>query len=178
MAKKEKQKEEEKPQPKAAPKQAEVPAPAPVVRRFARAIAKYLQIAPRKVRPVINSIRYKPPHEAKALLATYRQKGARLAEKVLTSALANARVLKLDENRLYISDVRADGGPTLKRFMSRSMGRADRILKRTTHLSMVLTEGERVLSRASRPEAGSEPEKKSMFAKAAKSKKLAAKAAG
>lgn len=110
----------------------------------ARSSAKFLRISPRKVRLVINTIRYQPTDKAFNILMTLKNKGARLAEKVLKTAVANAKVLGLDENRLYVSEVRADGGTSMKRFMSRSMGRADRILKRTTHLSMVLAEGGKV----------------------------------
>ena len=109
--------------------------------RSAKSVAKYLRISPRKVRLVINTIRYQPAHKALGILMSLKQKAARMAEKVLKSAVANAKVLGLDVNRLYVSEVRADGGPTLKRFMSRSMGRADRIIKRTTHLSLKVKEG-------------------------------------
>lgn len=107
----------------------------------AKSVAKYLRIAPRKVRPIINAVRYRPVFQAFGLLASLKNKAARMTEKVLKSAVANAKVLGLDEQRLIISEVRADGGPSFKRFMSRSMGRADRILKRTTHLTMFVSEG-------------------------------------
>lgn len=107
----------------------------------AKSVAKYLRIAPRKVRPIINAVRYRPVLQAFGLLASLKNKAARMTEKVLKSAVANAKVLGLDEQRLIISEVRADGGPSFKRFMSRSMGRADRILKRTTHLTMFVSEG-------------------------------------
>lgn len=106
----------------------------------ARAIARYLRISPRKMRLVIDTIRRKPAGQAFAILRMQKRKAARMAEKLLKSAVANAKVLGLKEDRLYISDIRADSGPTFKRFMARSMGRADRILKRTTHLSIVLEE--------------------------------------
>ncbi len=68
------------------------------------------------------------------------RKGARMTEALLKSALANAKNKKMDEAKLYIADIRADEGPTMKRLMTRSMGRADRILKRTTHMSVILKE--------------------------------------
>lgn len=117
----------------------------------ARAVIKYLRIAPRKVRLVLDTIREKPVKEALYRLAVLNKKGARLAEEGLKSALANAKVLKMDEGRLYVSEVKADGGPTFKRFMSRSMGRADRILKRTTHLTVVLEEAAKKISPPSQP---------------------------
>ncbi len=116
----------------------------PQADRSAKAIVRYVRISPRKVRLVINTIRHKPVNLAFPILASLNKKAARLAEKVLKSAVANAKVLGLDEARLYVSDVRADGGPVLKRFMSRSMGRADRILKRTTHLSLAVEEGRKI----------------------------------
>ncbi|MFH0984702.1 MAG: uL22 family ribosomal protein [Candidatus Omnitrophota bacterium] len=62
----------------------------------------------------------------------------------MKSAIANAKNLGLNENRLYVSNVRADGGPVFKRFLTRSMGRADKILKRTTHLTVEVREGEHI----------------------------------
>jgi large subunit ribosomal protein L22 len=115
--------------------------------RAAKAVAKYLRISPRKVRLVINTIRHRHVTQAFPILMSLKKKAARMAEKVLRSAVANAKVLGLDENRLYIADIRADGGPTLKRFMARSMGRADRILKRTTHLSLVVQEGKKAIAK-------------------------------
>ncbi len=106
----------------------------------ARAVVKYLRISPRKVRLVINAIRRKPAAGAVSTLATLNKKAARLVEKGLKSALANAKVKGLEESRLIVSEVKADGGPVLKRFMARAMGRADEILKRTTHLTIVLRE--------------------------------------
>jgi large subunit ribosomal protein L22 len=111
--------------------------------KIARCVVKYLRVSPRKARLVIDTIRFKPVAKALAILKSLPQKSARMAEKALLSAQGNAKVLGMDMQRLYVSDVRADGGPVFKRFMSRSMGRADRILKRTTHLSLCLKEGER-----------------------------------
>ncbi len=121
--------------------------------RTAKSILKYARIAPRKVRPVINTIRFQHPEHAFQILAVINKKAARLAEKVLKSAVANAKVLGMDETRLIISDVRADGGPSLKRFMARSMGRADQIVKRMTHLSVVIMEGHKTYRLENSPEA-------------------------
>ena len=107
----------------------------------AKAIIKYLRIAPRKIRLVLNTIRRKSVSEALSRLAIQKQKGARLAEQAVKSALANAKVLKMDTDRLVVFEIKADGGPSFKRHMSRSMGRADKILKRTTHITVVLQEG-------------------------------------
>lgn len=117
--------------------------------KSARAVVKYLRISPRKVRLVINTIRHQPATRAFHVLMTLKKKAARMTEKVLKTAVANAKILGMDENRLYVADVRADGGPVFKRFMSRSMGRADRILKRTTHISMIVKEGNKAVATSS-----------------------------
>ena len=116
----------------------EVAAPSP---RVVRAVTKHLRIAPRKMRLVIDTIRRQPAQEAVGILMLLKKKGAKLAVKTLKSAIANAKNLGLNENRLYVSNVRADGGPAFKRFLTRSMGRADKILKRTTHLTVEVREG-------------------------------------
>ena len=118
----------------------------PQPERSAKAVVKHLRIGPRKVRLVINSVRHKNTNEAFRTLMTLKQKAARFTEKLLKSAIANARVLGLDENRLYFAEVRADGGPMMKRFMERSMGRADRIVKRTTHMTLIVKEGKKTFS--------------------------------
>lgn len=116
-------------------------APSP---RIVRAVTKHLRIAPRKMRLVIDTIRREQALEAVGILMLLKKKGAKLAVKTLKSAIANAKNLGLNENRLYVSNVRADGGPVLKRFLTRSMGRADKILKRTTHLTVEVREGFKV----------------------------------
>ena len=108
-----------------------------------KASVKYIRIGPRKVRPVINLIRRKYVRDAFDILANLNKKAARLTERLLRSTVANAKVKKINEENLFISDIRADGGPMLKRFMARAMGRADKILKRTTHISVVLIEKEK-----------------------------------
>lgn len=151
-------------------------------KKSAKAIARYIRISPRKVRLVINTIRRKPAGEAFRILMTLKKKAARLAEKVLKSAVANAKVLGLEQDRLYISDIRADGGPVMKRLMTRSMGRADRILKRTTHLSLVVREGTARWAGFGSPQAkaAEEPKPKSAGWKfgAKKKKEAHARAAG
>ena len=105
-------------------------------------IIKYIRMAPRKVRMVLTAIKGKPAFDALAHLKLIPKKSARIAEKALRSAISSAKDKKMDENKIFIKEVRADGGPTFKRIMTRSMGRADRIIKRTTHLTMVLGEKE------------------------------------
>jgi large subunit ribosomal protein L22 len=90
--------------------------------------------------------------------------------------VANAKVLGMDENRLYVSDVRANGGPVFKRFMSRSMGRADRLLKRTTHLSLAVSEGQKIYKDKFQSVAAAEAaeDKSAPKAKKSRAKKAAA----
>ena len=145
--------------------------------RTARATVKYLRIAPRKVRPVINTIRYQHPEAALHILANLNKKAARMTEKLVKTAIANAKVLGLDETLLTISDIRADGGPMMKRFIERSMGRGDRILKRTTHLSVVLSEGTRKYKTEASLAANAEEKQISKPAKAEKAAKGKKKAA-
>ena len=106
-------------------------------------------MGPRKVRLVLTAIKGKPAYDALAHLRLLPQKGARIIEKGLRSAIASAKEKKMDENRIFVKEVRADGGPSFKRIMTRSMGRADKIIKRTTHLTLVL--GEKEVAIANRP---------------------------
>lgn len=108
----------------------------------AQAFTKYVRIAPRKVRLVIDAIRYKNAKQALYILASLKNRGARFVEKTLKSAIANAKFKKMDEALLYVSETRSDTGPTFKRFMARSMGRADKLLRRTTHITVKLKERE------------------------------------
>ena len=145
----------------------------------AKAVARYLRIAPRKMRIVIDTIRFESTYKAFQHLAVMNKKAAVLTEKLLKSAVANAKDIGLDESRLYISKIFADGGPSMKRFMPRSMGRADRILKRTTHLSIELKEGQKKWPTAS-PDLGVKEEQegsgKSEKKKSTKKKKAKAAA--
>lgn len=99
--------------------------------------AKNLPISPQKMRLVLDLIRGKSVAEARGALRFSPKKAARLVLKVLSSAVANAeRNKELSEDRLSVSDVRADKAPTLKRWRPRARGRVDRILKRRTHLTI------------------------------------------
>ena len=132
--------------------------------RKVKAITKHLRIAPRKMRIVIDTIRRELALEAVGILELLKKKGAKLAVKTLKSAIANAKNLGLNENRLYVSDVRADGGPVFKRFLTRSMGRADKILKRTTHLTVELCEGHKIWGGRAPDEAKTKSKKKTAVA--------------
>jgi len=102
---------------------------------------RYLRIAPRKVRLVADLIRKKPVNEALAILDFTRKKAARPLKKLLNSAIANAKNnFQLDPSNLYISKITVDEGPKYKRWMPRARGRADLILKRTSHITLVLAE--------------------------------------
>ena len=110
--------------------------PAPVV----RAQAKYVRSSARKARLVCDHIRGKSVEEARAILALTPRAIARDWSKLLESAIANAEHNhELVGEDLYVKAVHADEGPTIKRFRPRAMGRATRIRKRTSHLTILLT---------------------------------------
>ena len=111
-------------------------AAAPVV----RAQAKYVRSSARKARLVCDPIRGKSVEEARAILAVTPRAIARDWSKLLESAVANAEHNhELVGEDLYVKAIHADEGPTIKRFRPRAMGRATRILKRTSHLTIQLT---------------------------------------
>jgi len=107
----------------------------------AKAVARFVRIAPRKVRIVADLIRGKDVDEALAILKFTPKRGARLLDKVLRSAIANAQNNHdMDPGALYVKRVYVDEGPTLKRYQPHRMGQAFPILKRTSHISVVLAE--------------------------------------
>lgn len=114
-------------------------------------------MSPKKVRLVIDVIRGMDALDAKKQLAFMTKKAARPVGKLLDSAIANAtNNFGLKENNLYVKEVMADGGPSLKRWRPRAFGRASKILKRTSHILIVL--GERVPTDPKKaPSAGSGP---------------------
>ncbi|WP_270837773.1 50S ribosomal protein L22 [Mitsuokella multacida] len=106
-----------------------------------KAVAKYVRIAPRKVRVVMDLIRGKNVAEAFAILKFTPKAGAEVVEKVLRSAVANAENnFDMDVDKLYVKTTFADQGPTLKRIHPRSRGQAFKILKRTSHVTIVVDE--------------------------------------
>ena len=107
----------------------------------AKAVAKYVRIAPRKVRVVMDLIRGKNVAEAFAILKFTPKVGADVIEKVLKSAVANAEN-NFDKNvdKLYISTAFVDQGPTMKRIHPRSRGQAFKILKRSSHITIAVEE--------------------------------------
>lgn len=104
-----------------------------------RAIARYVRISSRKVKTVIDLIRGKQVAEARAILATTPKAATEPVMKLLDSAIANAENNKdMAADMLYVAEVFADMGPTLKRFRPRAQGRASRIRKRTSHITIIL----------------------------------------
>ena len=104
-----------------------------------RATAKYVRVAPRKVKIVVDLIRGKQVDQALAILAYTPKSAAPVVEKLLNSAIAHAENnLEMDRSGLYVAEVYANQGPTLKRYWARSHGRADMIKKHTSHITIVL----------------------------------------
>jgi large subunit ribosomal protein L22 len=107
----------------------------------AKAVARTVRIAPRKARLVLDLIRGKQVGEAVAILNLTPRAASPIVDKVLKSALANAEHnYEMDVNNLVVSEAYANEGPTLKRFRPRAMGRASAINKRTSHITIVLSE--------------------------------------
>ncbi|TFG64666.1 MAG: 50S ribosomal protein L22 [Spirochaetales bacterium] len=104
--------------------------------------AKFLMISPSKMRRVAGTIRRKPYPEAIAILEALPQKGARMLKKVVQSAAANALVQnkKLDEEMLYVKELLVNDGPRYRRVWARGRGRRDLLIKRLSHVSVILDE--------------------------------------
>lgn len=106
-----------------------------------RAIARYIRISPRKARIVAQNIKGKHVEDALNILKYTPKKAAGLISKVLHSALANAEQnSSMDIDNLYVKQVMINEGPTWKRIKPRAMGRANRILKRTSHITVIVDE--------------------------------------
>jgi large subunit ribosomal protein L22 len=120
----------------------------------AKAKARFVRVTPQKARRVVDLIRGKQAGEAVAVLKFAPQAAGETVLKVVESAIANAREgakragERLDEAGLYVTEVFVDEGPTLKRFRPRAQGRASQILKRTSHITVVVAERERTKGRA------------------------------
>ena len=109
----------------------------------ARAHLRYARIAPRKVSVVLDLIRGQEVDKALAILQYTPKAASELLYKLVKSAAANAENNHtMDKNNLYVAECFVTTGPTLKRVMPRSHGRAYRILKRTSHITVVLKEKE------------------------------------
>lgn len=107
-----------------------------------QAHAKHLMISPSKLRPIADNVRRKPYVQAIAMLESLPNKGAGYLRKVIMSAAANALAQnsKLDEEMLYIKELQVNEGPRYKRVWPRSRGRRDILLKRLSHISVVVDE--------------------------------------
>ncbi|MBO7519408.1 MAG: 50S ribosomal protein L22 [Clostridia bacterium] len=108
----------------------------------ARAILKYARISPRKVNIVLDLIRGKDAEKAMAILKFTPKAACEYLEKLLKSAMANAENKNMDTKNLYVAECFVCPGPTLKRIRPKDHGRAHRILKRTSHMTIVLKERE------------------------------------
>jgi len=105
------------------------------------AVSKYVRISPQKIRIMVDAVKGKPVEDGLAILKFMPQKAARVLEKTVSSAVANAsQNEKLDVDSLVIRNIRADQGPMLKRFRARARGRGCRILKRMAHITVILAE--------------------------------------
>lgn len=104
---------------------------------------RYLRIAPRKVRLLADLIRGKSVEQALAILKFTPKAAAKPMEKMLQSAIANAEDVskgQVDVDKLFVHTVCVDQGPTLRRFMTRAQGRATRVNKKTSHVTLVLAD--------------------------------------
>ena len=109
--------------------------------KIARAELRHARISARKVKIVIDLIRGKKVKEAIAILKYTNKAAAPMVEKLVKSAMANAvNNHQMDESKLYIAEIYANQGPTMKRIMPRAKGSANRIRKRTSHIVVVLKE--------------------------------------
>lgn len=112
----------------------------------ARAVMKYVRMAPRKVQQVASLIRGKGVDEAINILHFTPKAASVPVEKALRSAVSNMlnreETTKVDPEDLFVKDIRVDQGPTMKRIRPRAMGRATRIRKRTSHITIVVAEKE------------------------------------
>ena len=107
----------------------------------AKAVAKYVRMSSSKLKPVTDLVRGKDLNEALTILKFTPGKGSELIEKVVKSAAANAENNHdMNPDELYVAEINANQGPTMKRWRPGAQGRAGMILKRTSHIDVVLRE--------------------------------------
>ena len=107
----------------------------------AKAVAKYLRMSPTKLAPVADLVRGKSLNDALTILKFTPGKSAELVEKVVQSAAANAENnFELNPDNLYVAEILVNQGPTMKRWRAGAQGRAGKILKRSSHISVTLSE--------------------------------------
>lgn len=106
-----------------------------------KAVARYVRISPQKVRKIIGAVKGKPVESGMNALRFMPQKATDIVEKVLKSAIANAENNNdLDVDSLIIKNIIVDPGPTMKRFRARARGRGTRILKRSSHITVIVAD--------------------------------------
>lgn len=103
-----------------------------------KASAKFIRISPSRLREVMNAVRGKDVFTAEGILLNINKRAKDYIKKVLKAAIASAKEQGLEEKKLYISKITADGGPMWKRFKAAAFGRAVRIRKRTSHINIEL----------------------------------------
>ena len=109
----------------------------------AKAVAKYVRMSPIKLQPICDLVRGKNVNDALAILKFTPGKGSAIVEKVVESAKANAENnFDMNPDNLYVSEIYANQGPTMKRWRAGSQGRASIILKRSSHVGVTLKEKE------------------------------------
>ncbi|BCS98476.1 50S ribosomal protein L22 [Desulfoluna limicola] len=106
-----------------------------------KAVARYVRISPLKVRKIVGAVKGKPVEAGINSLKFMPQKAAAIVVKTLQSAVANAdHNNELDVDALFIKNITVDQGPSLKRFRARARGRGSRILKKTSHITVVVAD--------------------------------------
>ncbi len=106
-----------------------------------KAVLKHSRVSPQKTRLLADQVRSKQIADALRMLNLLGTKRARIIAKVLNSAVANAmHTGMMDVDNLYVKSIQIDEGPTMKRFRPRAQGKANRIIKRTSHIAVVLEE--------------------------------------
>ena len=107
----------------------------------AKAVAKYVRMSPTKIAPITDLVRGKDLEEALTILKFTPGKASELVEKVVQSAAANAENNHdMDRSKLYVAEIYANKGPTMKRWRAGAQGRAGMILKRSSHIGVTLKE--------------------------------------
>lgn len=145
----------------------------------AKASVRHIRIAPRKVRFVVDTIRGKHVQDALDILKFTPNAAAKTVEKLVKSAIANAENnFHMNSDMLKVASIRVDEGPTMKRIQPRAMGRAYRILKRTSHISIVVADTEKPAKRQTKREAVKTAKPTRRGAQKAQKAEAAAKPAG
>ncbi len=123
----------------------------------AKAVAKYVRMSSSKLKPVTDLVRGKDLNEALTILKFTPGKGSELVEKVVQSAAANAENNHdMNPDELYVAEINANQGPTMKRWRPGAQGRAGMILKRTSNIYVTLKEKEAPVKKAKKEEADKE----------------------